>query len=105
MQKKRFTKEFKLKILQELASGKTATQISLEYDIKKNRIWDWKREYNKNPEHAFAGHGHTVKEETRKAELEQKIGRQAMEIDFLKKVNNNLQKLLVESKKNARQKT
>ncbi len=53
MQKKTFSKEFKLEILQELVSGKTTTQISLEQGIKKSLIWTWKREYNKNPEHAL----------------------------------------------------
>jgi len=37
--------------------------------------------------------------------MERKIGKQTMEIDFLKKVNKNLQKLLTESKKNTRQTT
>lgn len=105
MQKKTFDKEFKLEIMQELAAGKNASQVALEHDLKKSLIWTWRREYDKNPEHAFSGHGQAVKEEARKAELERKIGKQAMEIDFLKKVNKNLQKLLAESKKNVRQKT
>lgn len=105
MNRKHFTKEFKLAILQELESGKTAAQIGSEHDIKDDLIWNWKREYNKDPQHAFAGKGNYVKEEARNAALERKIGQQTMEIDFLKRVNANLQEHLVESKKNARSKT
>lgn len=102
MEKKQFGKEFKLQIIQELSSGKKVSQISQEHDLKQGLIWGWKREYNKDPVHAFAGKGNPVTEVTLTSKLERKIGQQAMEIDFLKQVNNSLQSALVELKKNAR---
>ncbi len=102
MNRRHFTREFKLAVLQELESGKTAAQIGNEHGIKDDLIWNWKREYNNDPQYAFAGKGNAVREEARNARLEQKIGQQAMEIDFLKRVNANLQAALAESKKNAR---
>ena len=104
MKKRQFSKEFKLEILQELESGKTVAQISSEHDLKHGLVWTWRREYNKDPQHAFAGHGKPVREQARNAALEQKIGQQTMEIDFLKRVNANLQAALAESKKNVRSK-
>ena len=97
-----FGKEFKLQVIQEIQSGKKVSQISQEHDLKQGLIWAWKREYNKNSVHAFAGKGNPVTEVARNSELERKIGQQAMEIDFLKRVNTNLQSVLVELKKNAR---
>jgi transposase len=45
----------------------------------------WRRELEEHRERAFNGHGNKRAEETKVAELERKVGRQAMEIDFLKR--------------------
>jgi transposase-like protein len=45
----------------------------------------WRRELQEHGERAFRGTGKKRAEETRVAELERKVGRQAMEIEFLKR--------------------
>lgn len=102
MQKRKFTKDFKLRILQELQTGKTAAQLSREHDIKEQLISKWRREFNKNPDYAFNGSGKPSKQETREAQLERKIGQLYLENEFLKKVNANLQTRFAELKKNQR---
>lgn len=102
MGKKTFTKDFKLQVLQELQTGKTTQQLAQEHNIKQELIWAWRRAYSKDPVHAFAGKGNSVREEARNAELERKIGQLYLQVEFLKKVNADLQAMLVEVKKNTR---
>jgi hypothetical protein len=45
----------------------------------------WRKEFRQGPENAFGGAGQRRWEEGRVAELERKIGQQALEIDFLKR--------------------
>lgn len=99
MKRRRFSKEFKLQVLQELQSGKTAAQVCRSHDLKEMLVSKWKREYERDPLHAFSGNGNPSTQETKEAELERKVGQQAMEIDFLKRVNTNLQARLAELKK------
>ncbi|MFH1587919.1 MAG: transposase [Candidatus Diapherotrites archaeon] len=98
--RKNFSKEFKLSVLQEIESGKTSAQVCREYDLNKDLIYRWKKEYDSNPTEAFAGKGNTWKLEAKNAELERKIGQLYLENEFVKKVNANLQAKLTELKKN-----
>ncbi|MBU2100863.1 transposase [Candidatus Micrarchaeota archaeon] len=98
--RKKFTREFKLSVLQEIESGKTAVQVCRERDLNKDLIYRWKKEVEANPTNAFAGKGNTWKLEAKNAELERTIGKLYMENEFVKKVNTNLQAKLTESKKN-----
>lgn len=99
MQKRRFSKEFKLSVLRELDSGKPMAVVCRENEINQNVAGRWKREYRQDPQKAFAGRGNIWKQDARDADLERKIGQQTMEIDFLKRVNANLQAHLSEIKK------
>ena len=49
-----------------------------------NLLHRWRRELRQGRGNAFPGEGKRRREETRAAELERKVGRQSMEIDFLK---------------------
>lgn len=87
MQKRRqFTKEFKLKVINEIDAGKSTAQICREYQLSDNLISRWKSEYRGNPGNAFSGSGNTYKEEAKVAELERMVGKLTMENEFLKKV-------------------
>lgn len=101
MQRRRFTKEFKLSVLRELETGKTASQICREHELKDELFSRWKREYSHDPQYAFAGKGRPSKEVTRNAELERKIGQLYLENEFLKKAVNTLQQKLAETRKGA----
>lgn len=98
MQRRRFTKEFKLSVLRELENGKTASQICREHEIKDDLFSRWKRDYQRDPQHAFAGKGRPSKEAARNAELERKIGQLYLDNEFLKKAVTTLQAKLAETR-------
>ncbi len=95
MSRRQFTKEMKLQVVQEFESGQSLAELSRRYEVHPNLIRKWGELYRENGDRAFAGHGHAYREEARIAALERKIGQQAMEIEFLKKLieaNRQLQK-------------
>jgi transposase-like protein len=53
--------------------------------VNPNVLYRWRRELRKFAAKAFPGEGHKRLEESRIAELERKVGRQAMEIVFLRR--------------------
>lgn len=87
--RRRFTKEFKLNVVQAYESGISVANLSRQYDINGTLIQKWAQEYQNNPTGAFRGSADADKSDTnsekRVAELEQMIGRLTMELDFLKK--------------------
>lgn len=99
MSRKNFSKGFKLQVLQELEAGKTLGQVCQEHELKSSLVCRWRREREQVPQYAFAGRGNPSKEETRIAQLEQKIGQLTMDNDFLKRVNTALQGKLFDIKK------
>jgi len=86
--RRKFTKEFKVQVLNEIAAGKTIAQAAREYNIHETLISKWRTEYEKNPESAFSGNGNIASAEAKIAELERMVGRLTMENDLLKKVLN-----------------
>lgn len=90
-----FTREFKLQVMREVATGKSQAQVAREYQISDNTISKWRRELRKYKDRAFAGRGHAYTDEARITEPERMVGRLTMENDFLKKL---WQKLEAESR-------
>ena len=99
MERKSFSKEFKLQVVQELSSGKTMTEICREHNLKTSLVCRWRREHEQGPQYAFAGNGKPSKEQTKVVQLEQKIGQLTMEVDFLKRMNASLQSRFTDIKK------
>lgn len=97
-----FNKEFKERVLAELATGRPVAQICKEYELLPTLVSRWRREQMQNPGLAFAGKGNPAKIETKIAQLEQKVGQQAMEIDFINRVNKAMFEKIKEFKKNER---
>lgn len=91
----KFTREFKQSVVQQLGNRST-TEICREYNLHQNVLYRWKREYEKNPAQAFSGHGKPWKEEATIARYERLIGRQALELDLLKKSIEHLSQLRAE---------
>jgi len=77
--------------LREIDAGKTVAQAAREHEVHPTMIGQWRSMRARYAEKAFAGNGHTYKDEARIAELERKIGQMAMENDFLKKVLSRLE--------------
>jgi transposase len=83
--KRRFTKEFKLQIIEEANAGLQVSDVCRRYEITSGMFYRWKKELEQaKPEKAFPGKGSRDTDKAKMAQLERLIGRQAMEIDFLK---------------------
>jgi len=88
---RRFTREFKLEALRQLAGGKSFARLARELELHENVLRRWQREYEKEPGRAFPGKGQGKVWLDREAELERKIGQMTLENDFLKKALQRLE--------------
>lgn len=79
-----FTREFKVAAIQRLQAGFPIGRVARELEVNPTQLQSWRRQFEERPNSAFSGEGRSRSEETKVAELERKIGQQAMEIDFLK---------------------
>ena len=68
-----------------LNSGQSVVEVARALEVHPSDLQRWRRELQEYGEHAFIGVGKKRAEESRVAELERKVGQQAMEIDFLKR--------------------
>lgn len=98
MKYRTYTREFKLKVLSELESGKTATQISCERGIAPSLISKWKADFQANPELAFSGCGNPSSLQAELSECKRAIGELYLENTFLKKVHTGLQRSLFQQR-------
>ena len=86
--RQQYPRELKIAVMQEIDSGKSTAWVARNYQLSPKRLEVWKGEWRAKGELAFPGTGTqppVKREGERIAELERKIGQQAMEIDFLKK--------------------
>jgi len=58
--------------------------FSILLEVNPNVLHRWRREFRQGPGNVFPGNGKQRWSEGRIAELERKVGQQALEIDFLK---------------------
>ncbi len=85
--RRKFGVEFKRKVVEEVRAGMiTTAQAMRQYELSSNLVYRWLDQYD---------HGKLENEPTTQgalenkiAELERKVGRQAMEIELLKKVKD-----------------
>src|SRR5437867_10078337 len=84
--RRKFTKEFKQTAVRRLESGQSIAEVARALEVNPSELHRWRRELQEHGERAFSGVGKKRAEESRVAELERKVGQQAMEIDFLKRV-------------------
>jgi transposase len=79
-----FTKEFKLAAVRRLEQGVSVGEAARALEVNANVLHRWRKEFRSAPGNVFPGNGKQRWTEGRIAELERKIGQQALEIDFLK---------------------
>ena len=84
LSRRMYTKEFKLAAVQRLEQGVSLGEVARALEVNPNVLHRWRREIRRGPGNAFPGNGKQRWSEGRIAELERKIGQQALEIDFLK---------------------
>ena len=82
--RRQFTQEFKLAAVRRLEQGVSIAEVARGLEVSPNVLHRWRREFRQGPGNAFPGNGKQRWSEGRVAELERKVGQQALEIDFLK---------------------
>src|SRR6476646_140753 len=84
LSRRQFTQEFKLAAVRRLEQGVSIAEVARGLEVSPNVLHRWRREFRHGPGNAFPGNGKRRWSEGRVAELERKVGQQALEIDFLK---------------------
>ena len=84
LSRRTFTKEFKLAAVRRLEAGVSMAEVARGLEVSPSVLQRWRHEFRQAPGNAFPGNGQRRWSEGRVAELERKIGQQAVEIDFLK---------------------
>jgi len=88
---RKFTRDFKLKVLREVESGARPSEVARKYELHPRLISKWRNKIYEQGERAFLKGPAAPSESGTVAELERKIGQQTMEITFLKKVLQRLE--------------
>jgi len=91
-QRVNYSKEFKLRVCREIASGITIAEASRRHHVHPRLLYRWAKEYRQDPTmprrgakaHQVATTGAETME-ARVAELERLVGRLTLENEFLKK--------------------
>ena len=83
--RRKFTREFKEEAVRRLGLGVSVAEVAKACEVNANVLHRWRREIQDFGVKAFAGNGQRRVDESRVAELERKIGRQTLEIDFLRR--------------------
>src|ERR1700690_1538706 len=78
LSRRMFTKEFKLAAVQRLEQGVSLGEVARALEVNSNVLHRWRREIRQGPGNVFPGHGKQPWAEGRIAELERKIGWQAL---------------------------
>ena len=86
--RQQYSRELKIAAMRELEFGRSTAEVARLYQLSPGRLEAWKGEWRAKGELAFPGKGAHPEprlDTQRIAELERKVGQQAMELDFLKK--------------------
>jgi transposase len=83
--RRKFTKGFKEEAVRRLGLGVSLAEVARACEVNPNVLHRWRRELQDYGTKAFAGNGLRRTDESQVAELERKVGRQALEIDFLRR--------------------
>src|ERR1700694_16620 len=84
LSRRQFTKEFKLAAVRRLEQEVSIAEAARVLEVGPNVLQRWRREFREGAGNVFPGNGKQRWSEGRIAELERKVGQQALEIDFLK---------------------
>lgn len=91
--RRKFTREFKLQVLAEIAAGKSIAQAARQHQLHPTLIGRWQNQHRLYQDRAFSGNGRSYTDEARIAELERMVGRLTMENHLLKKALQRLETL------------
>ena len=83
-----YSRELKIAAMREIESGKGIAEVARMFQVSPKQLETWKGEWRAKGELAFPGNGSRPQSKLdadQIAQLERKIGQQAMEIEFLRK--------------------
>jgi transposase-like protein len=83
--RRKFSKEFKQTAIRQMTGGKSAAEVARALEVHPSDLYRWRRELDEHGAQAFTGSGQRRADDDRVAQLERKVGQQALEIDFLKR--------------------
>jgi transposase len=89
--RRNFSKEFKEAAVRRLNLGASFAEVARGCEVDPNVLHRWRRELSEHGAKAFSGNGKARLAESQVSDLERKVGRQAMEIDFLKRCLQNVE--------------
>lgn len=84
VKRRTYTTEFKLQVIGEADAGVPQAELCRRYELSSSMIAKWRRQLKNQPSNPFPGKGSRSTDQAKIAEMERLIGRQALEIDFLK---------------------
>lgn len=85
LSRRKFTKEFKEAARRRLDLGASLAEVARAGEVNPNLLHRWRKEVREHATKAFPGLGLKRAEEEHVAQLERKVGQQALEIDFLRR--------------------
>jgi len=83
--RRKFSREFKLAAVGRVRAGESVAEVARACEVNPNDVQRWRRESDEYGDRAFLGFGQRRVEQDHTAELERKVGQQALEIDFLRR--------------------
>lgn len=87
-QRRRFTPEFKTRVVLELISGaKTPSEVCRQHNLKPQVVSRWKAEFLDKAATVFQSEEQRSAEQARIAELERMVGRLTLELEVTKKAS------------------
>jgi transposase len=90
--RRKFSKEFKEAAVRRLELGASAAEVARACEVDPNTLYRWRQRLRERGPQAFVGNGNKRGNHSEIAELQRKIGRQAMEIDFLQRCLQHVEK-------------
>jgi transposase len=88
--RRKYDKEFKLMAVDLMETDKSVREIAEDLDVKKDLLYQWRREFLKKGESGFTGKGnkHLTPQEAEIARLKKELREAELERDILKKAVN-----------------
>jgi transposase len=86
MERRRFTREFKVEAVRLVTErGVSIAQAARDLGVHQNSLRDWIKEFSTDPEHSFPGHGQMKPEQLEIERLRREVVKLKAERDILKK--------------------
>ena len=91
MERRKFTREFKLEAVRLIKDrGVSYVQASQDLNVHPSQLRDWVKKLSEDPQHAFPGHGQMKPEQLEIVRLKREVAKLKAERDILKNARRSL---------------